>query len=146
MPVSWTTSAASGGACWAHAAISPDTQPGDDWTRQLQLATKELCGLIPAGGRFILVDDAQWGNVRELAGYRMIPFLEKDGRYWGPPADDDTAIRELERLKEAGASYIAFAWPSFWWLEHYAGLRRYVRSFFPCVLENERLVVFRLKR
>jgi SAM-dependent methyltransferase len=127
-------------------AISPDTQPGDDWTRQLQLATKELCGLIPAGGRFILVDEAQWGNVRELAGYRVIPFLEEGGRYWGPPADDDAAIRELERQKEAGASHIAFAWPSFWWLDHYAGLRHYLRSSFPCVLENERLVVFRLKR
>jgi SAM-dependent methyltransferase len=128
------------------AATLPNAQPRDDWTRQLQLAVNELRGLIPAHASFVLVDEAQWGNVRELAGYRLIPFLEKDGQYWGPPADDDAAIHELERQREAGASHIAFAWPAFWWLEHYAGLRRHLRTFFSCVLENERLVVFRLKK
>ena len=126
-------------------AMPFDTPPASDWTQRLNLATKELCGLIPAGASLILVDDAQWGSVRELAAHQVIPFLEKDGRYWGPPADDDAAIRELERQKEAGAIHIAFAWPAFWWLEHYAGLHRYLRMFFTCVLENERLVVFRLK-
>ena len=127
------------------AASSSDGQIGGDWTEQLRLATTELIGLIPAGAGFILVDDAQWGKVRELAPYRVTPFLEKNGCYWGPPANDDEAIRELERLNKDGASHIVFAWPSFWWLEHYAGLRRYLRAFFLCVLENERLVVFRLK-
>jgi SAM-dependent methyltransferase len=127
-------------------ASGPSTTPGDAWTQQLQLATQELCGLIPAGECLILVDDAQWGRIRELAGHRVVPFLEKEGRYWGPPEDDETGILELGRLQEAGASHIAFAWPSFWWLEHYAGLHRFLRSSFACVLENERLVVFRLKR
>jgi len=126
-------------------ATSSNTQIACDWTQQLDLAAKELRELIPAGARFVLVDDAQWGNVRDLADYRVIPFMEKDGQYWGPPADDAAAIRELECQKQAGTSYIAFAWSSFWWLEHYAGLRRHLRSFFPCVLENERLIVFRLK-
>jgi len=129
----------------ARVATSPDAQAAEDWMGRLQLATKELRALIPAGTSFILVDEAQWGNVRDLADYQVIPFLEKDGRYWGPPPDDDAAIRELERLKETGARHIAFAWPSFWWLGHYAAFNRYLRSFFPCVLENERLVVFQLK-
>ncbi len=86
-------------------------------------------------------------NIRGgLPGLRAIPFLEKNGQYWGPPADDETAVREFERLRQAGASYIAFAWPAFWWLEHYADFARHLRSRFRCVVENQRLVVFDLRR
>lgn len=117
---------------------------GVDWAARLHLATTELSGLIPSGASFILVDDAQWGNVRPLDGHRIIPFLEKNGAYWGPPADDNAAWQELERLRAAGASHIAFAWPSFWWLQHYAEFHRRLREAFPCVLANERLIVFKL--
>jgi hypothetical protein len=40
---------------------------------------------------------------------------------------------------------MAFAWPAFWWLDHYAGLERHMRSNFPRLFENERLVVFDLR-
>lgn len=128
------------------AAAAPASQSAVDWARQLGLATSELLGVIPAGGSFILVDDNQWGNVRDLSGYAVIPFLEKDGQYWGPPANDETAIRELERLHKGGAGYIAFAWPSFWWMDHYENFARYLRMLFPCALENERLIIFHLKQ
>jgi len=126
------------------AATRQPAQASDDWMQCLRLATAELLQLVPQGNTLILVDDAQWGNVQALAMHRILPFLEKDGIYWGPPADNETAWRELERLQQAGASHIAFAWPSFWWLQHYAGFARRLRELFPCVLENERLVVFKL--
>ena len=91
------------------------------------------------------MDDAQWGKVRELTGYRVIPFLEKEGHYWGPPADARNAIEELERLRSGGAAYLAVAWPSFWWLEHYSQFHDHLRESFACLLDNERLVVFALK-
>jgi SAM-dependent methyltransferase len=119
-------------------------QPMDEWTRRIGMATAELLALVPADERFIFVDDGQWGRVRDLSG-RVVPFVERDGQYWGPPPDDATAWRELERLRAAGATHIAFAWPSFWWLKHYAEFSRRLREKFPCVLENERLVVFRLQ-
>lgn len=124
---------------------SPVQRIGADWTARLHLATTELLGLIPSGASFILVDEAQWGNVRALSRYRVIPFLEKDGVYWGPPGDDRAAWQELERLRAAGASHIAFAWTSFWWLQHYAEFHRRLRDAFPCLLANERLVVFKLQ-
>ncbi len=100
--------------------------------------------MIPRGESFILVDEDDWGTEDVMAGRRCIPFLQRGGQYWGSPADDEAAIREFEQLRREGASFIAFAWPAFWWLEYYSGFHRYLRSEFRCVLENDRLVVFDL--
>jgi hypothetical protein len=110
---------------------------------QIHVAAGELAALVAPGESFILVDQDEWD--KEIVPHgRPIPFLERGGKYWGPPADDETAIRELERLRRGGARYMVFGWPHLWWLEHYAGAHRHLRSRYPCVLENERLVVFDL--
>ena len=100
---------------------------------------------VPPGERFILVDQEQFGN--EIStGHCAIPFLERDGKYWGPPPDDVTAIHELERLRKSGANFIVFGWPAFWWLDYYAEMHHYLRSKYNCVLKNDRLVIFDLRR
>jgi hypothetical protein len=71
--------------------------------------------------------------------------LERDGEYWGNPPDAETAVRELERLRRAGAQFVVFAWPAFWWLIIYAGLRRHLRARYRCLLETDRLVIFDLR-
>jgi hypothetical protein len=106
-------------------------------------AAGEIMDLVAAGGPFVLVDE-RWLAPEMLSNRHGIPFLERDGRYWGLPADDATAIRELERLHRAGAGHIVFTWPAFWWLDYYAGFHRHLRSRFRCVLENERVLVFEL--
>lgn len=111
---------------------------------RLRRATEELAAVLPVGSTFILVDEQQWGR-DPLGGRHAVPFLERDGRYWGAPADDETGIRELNRLRRAGATFTVFAWPAFWWLEHYSALHRYLRMNFQCLLENERVVVFDLR-
>jgi hypothetical protein len=73
-----------------------------------------------------------------------VPFLERDGVYWGPPAGDLEAIAELERLRQAGADFVAIAWPAFWWLDHYAGLREHLAARYACVARTDRVVVFDL--
>jgi hypothetical protein len=117
--------------------------------QRLDEAAGQLRTLMPPGTTFILVDEDQWadrwGGSEVIAERRAVPFLERNGQYWGPPADDATAVSELLRLRDAGAEYIAFAWPAFWWLEHYAGLNRHLRENFCCVLENDGLVVFDLR-
>jgi hypothetical protein len=105
---------------------------------------QDIAALVPAGESFILVDQDRLGN-EVAAGRHSVPFLEQDGQYGGSPPDDATAIRELERLRQSGASFMVFAWPAFWWLEYYSGLREYLRSKFCCVMENERLVAFDLR-
>src|SRR5262249_37683090 len=98
----------------------------------------------PGGEYFVLVDQDEL-RPYIAPGPFTVPFLERDGEYWGPPADEKTAIRELERLRHSGARFMVFAWPAFWWLDYYAGLHRHLRSKFPCVLENHCLVVFDLR-
>ena len=56
--------------------------------------------------------------------------MEKDGSYWGPPQDDDAAVRELEKLHKHGAQLLVFLWPAFWWLDYYAKLHHYLVSSF----------------
>jgi hypothetical protein len=112
---------------------------------QMPLVRKELMTLISPEERFVLVDEEQWRTTETFEGLRTIPFLERDGKYWGRPTDDETAIRELERLRQSGAGSIVFVWSAFWWLDHYTKFNRHIRSAFRCVLSNDRLVVFDLQ-
>ncbi|MBW4423605.1 MAG: glycosyltransferase family 2 protein [Nostoc desertorum CM1-VF14] len=113
------------------------------WSERLEIAMQEIASVIPSGKRLILVDENQWG-CEMLPEFDALPFLEHEGQYWGAPLDDEIAIQEIERMRQAGASFMVIAWPAFWWLDYYSGLRNYLSSNFRCVLENSRLVVFDL--
>ncbi|MEK6320356.1 MAG: sulfotransferase [Acidobacteriota bacterium] len=115
------------------------------WTEQVQQAAKEIAELISEGEILILADGDSWGTDKFIAGRRRIQFIERDGIYWGAPDDDRAAIEELERLRRSGASFIVFGWPVFWWFDFYREFHSYLRSRFPCVLENDRLVAFDLR-
>ncbi|HSI32874.1 MAG: class I SAM-dependent methyltransferase [Phycisphaerae bacterium] len=116
----------------------------NDWLRRLYAASQDLGPVVPPGATVIVADAGEFD--REFAaGWRKFPFPERDGEYWGTPADAAAAVTELERLRAAGATHIAFGWPAFWWLDHYEALHRHLRDRYPCVLENDRLIVFELK-
>jgi SAM-dependent methyltransferase len=106
----------------------------------------DVVATIPVGERFVLVDQDEMRQSL-LARDRAIPFTERNGEYWGPPADDATAIAiaELDRLRSHGPKFLVVAWPAFWWLDHYRGFAQHVRENLPCLLENERLIVFDLR-
>ena len=128
------------------------TNDPESWKRrpwaphQIYQASRELAGIIPAGATFVLADAGNWGcPVRPES--RQLPFLERHGQYWGPPADDEMALRELDRMRrEFGADFIAFGEPAFWWLDHYKKFAGHLRTRFRCLLQNERLMVFDLRR
>jgi hypothetical protein len=124
-----------------------DYLPADDkpaFRLATRVAAQEIAALIPPRHTVILVDEEKFGG-RVGTGNRRIPFLEREGQYWGAPPDDNTAIREFERLRQAGADFMIFGWPAFWWLEYYAGFHRHLRATYRCLLENDRLVVFDLR-
>jgi hypothetical protein len=124
----------------------PHLNRGDEvqnWMHQLFQAEEEIMALIRPEETFILVDEGKlcWS----VAGHRYVPFLEHNGRYCGPPPEEDTGIRELERLRQSGMRFMVFAWPAFSWLDNYPQLALYLRTQFRCVLNNARLVVFDLR-
>jgi hypothetical protein len=119
-------------------------QREDDYAEQVRAALLEISAVIPANETIILVDQAIWTFYGIDRVFNVLPFTERDGDYWGPPEDDDAAIRECERLRSQGATFIAFGWPAFWWLEHYAAFREYLRRSYRCVLESSQVVVFDL--
>jgi hypothetical protein len=123
--------------------------PHYEWLVAIKKAVNELKRVIPRGRAFILLDEHQWvpdsyGAVIE--GRTALPFPEHLGQYAGPPVDEESAIDEVERLRKDGAAYLVVAWPAFWWLSHYSGLHRYLRATFPCLVRNDRLIIFDLQR
>jgi FkbM family methyltransferase len=113
----------------------------EDWQRQVRLASAELEAAGVGGQTFVLADDDQLRAFLTVGGHALA-FREHEGQYWGPPTDDADAIGEIERLRTAGARYLVFAWPAFWWLEHYREFAGYLRSRSSCRWESERLIVF----
>jgi hypothetical protein len=122
--------------------IAPLRSPTPDEAIRQRQIREAILRFVPPEQRFILIDDEQLRH--SLPHGRAIPFLEKAGQYWGPPPDDATAIRELERLRGEGATLVAFVSNSFWWLDHYAEFARHLRAKYPCVREDELLVAFDL--
>jgi SAM-dependent methyltransferase len=124
---------------------SPGASNAIAWPYEMSVAIEEIRKTLPAGSTFILVNDDQWGNEsRAFAGYRSLPFTERNGNYWGPPDNDSTAVTELQRLQRMGASHIVFAWNSFWWLDHYHSLNQRLYQKGALLLDNERVKIFQL--
>jgi oxalate---CoA ligase len=108
--------------------------------RELLTNTKAVLGkLVPAGERYILVDDYEWGGTF-LEDRLALSFPEGVGLY-----DGETAVRDLVQLREAGANFIIFASPAFWWLSVYVELREFLQTRFDCILQNECVVAFDLR-
>lgn len=111
--------------------------------RLLEEARQMLIDWIDVHTPFVLVDDEQ---IRSLLPHEhCFPFLERDGRYWGPPPDDDTAIAELKRLQTQGAKYLAVASSSFWWLERYPNFAAHLKNNHSLVEEDEALIAYALR-
>ncbi len=112
------------------------------WWPRIQASLDEILAIVPQRDALILVDGDASGTNEVLFGRRRFPFAEGFGVSWGLPGDDDEAVAELERLRRQGASFLVFAWSAFWWLEYCHQFDRYCRKSFPCLLENDRLLVY----
>jgi hypothetical protein len=126
------------------AALQTGLAKGSSYFARLARAKRHIRRLIPVQDQFILVDE---DIIRpELGiGQKTVPFMEQNGQYYGLPADDATAIQELERLRAEGAKFIVFWWADFWCLDYYTGFNSHLRASYPCILEDESLVIFDLR-
>jgi succinoglycan biosynthesis protein ExoV len=132
------------------AGVANPSAANEDWAdvRTLWASTREagkqIDSIVGPEDPVIFVDGGEWAS-QLSSGRKLIPFLERDGQYWGPPPDSGTAILELERLRAMGARFIIFAEPAFWWLDYYAELGAHLRSTYRQVLKDDRLIAFSLK-
>jgi hypothetical protein len=120
----------------------PDGWRERSWLHRFPRMRARIEELVPEGERIVLVDDAQVGP--EVApGREVVPFTERDGDYWGPPADDAEAVGELDRLVGADGGWVVVAWTAFWWLDHYAGMDSHLRAISSAVVEDDFMIAFR---
>jgi hypothetical protein len=104
---------------------------------------RELGRTIETGEPFLMVDNDDWRSSGLLGDLPAIPFLERNGEYWGPPADGETAVAELERIRrDTGVKYMVFAWHTRWWLEHYRELQERLAEDGVLAYRSELLTVF----
>jgi len=115
----------------------------ETWTLLTARFRQEVAGAVPPGRQFVLVDGGALG-IDELEGRPAIPFLERGGEYYGPPEDGGQAIAELVGETERGVRHIAFAWPSFWWLEEYPELAQYLHERWRMLVDSSATKLFEL--
>ncbi|MGH2755263.1 MAG: glycosyltransferase family 2 protein [Actinomycetota bacterium] len=124
-------------------AVDPSIWRARSGFYRLQRAVTELKKLVDPGETFALIDDGVWGrDVHAVLG--SVPFLEREGIYWGPPADDASAIEEVKKLLERNITIVAIAWTSFWWLKHYPGFASVLNERGVRLHESDVLRVFSL--
>jgi hypothetical protein len=112
------------------------------WSEWRKAALKEIATNIPRGLPFILIDEDELGTDEYVGPSRRIPFLEKDGVYWGAPADDEAAIDELDEIQKKGIDFVVLAWPAFWWLDVYTQWADRLRNKSKIIFKNDRLIIF----
>ncbi|HEV8604715.1 MAG TPA: TylF/MycF/NovP-related O-methyltransferase [Tepidisphaeraceae bacterium] len=115
------------------------------WMQQLHLLGQDLIRLVPQGAQVVLIDQDACRPML-ATGHELLPFTERDAKYWGPPADDAAAIAELHRLGARGAKFVAVAWPAIWFLDHYPKCVDHLEREGRCLLRNERVILFELGR
>lgn len=122
----------------------PAAWRASSWFHCLRQVVSALETAVAPGTPFILIDDGQTG-MTPTAERRVVPFPERNGTWWGAPADDEAAISELERQRAAGAAYLAVIWIARWWLDYYRGFASHLRARYPVAVEDPLLTLFDLR-
>ena len=105
---------------------------------------RQIEDVVPAGERFILVDDGGFGPGNMIAGRQHVRFPSDSGDARGLPVRDTAAIQALERLHADGAGFIAFVATALAWLRELQEFRHHLDTCHSLELETDLLVVFRL--
>ena len=118
---------------------------GSHHSHSVHMVEQQLAAITPRDAVVIVADLNEGGFGSSIGGRARLPFTEKQGQYFGPPANDAHAIDELARLRAAGATHFALLWPAFWFFDTYPHFEQHLRRAYRCVMENGRAIVFDLR-
>lgn len=113
------------------------------WRNRVMRVAVEIAALTRPGDTIIVVDENRFGSLF-LPERNVLPFVERDGQYFGPPSDAEQAVSELIRMRNEGASFIAIGWPAFWWPFHYTKLAAFLDNHCRMLIKNEHVVIYRM--
>jgi glycosyltransferase involved in cell wall biosynthesis len=114
------------------------------WENRRAILVDQLDLAVPRDQAFVLVDDGQLGLHDQFNGRRVIPFLEREGHYWGAPTESCQAIENIDSLRRRGLRWLVIAWPAFWWLDQYGQFDQHIRRSSRLVLDSPHAMVFEM--
>jgi hypothetical protein len=114
------------------------TQGSPDYFGLVDQVTSMVTAVVPPSKTVLMVSKGD-ENLLRLGSRTGWHFPRTDdGRYAGHyPADSEDAVRQLELLRDRGASYLVFPATSMWWLDHYPDLRRHLESRYTSLVRDE---------
>jgi hypothetical protein len=77
--------------------------------------------------------------------HALLPFPTSDV-FWGPPADDDGVIAEVERHRAGGAGFLVVAGPASWWLEYFSRAAAHLNATCRRLYHDDNLTLFEFSR
>jgi len=124
--------------------IHPKLQAKLDWAvKTAELA--ELLNCLPAEIRTVAMAGANELFFETPVRIKVLPFMEKNGQFWGLPENDAQAIMEVERLRELGVDAFGFSWSAFWQLQQCEHFAHHLYSKYRTIHDDNRLRMFTLK-
>ena len=114
-----------------------------DWRQGLLELQAIITDFMPRGARVVVADEEQLRS--SLSRIEGIPFVERDGTYWGPPGSAGEAIEEIQKQHQRGASWLIIAWPMLWMLEKYPSVSAFLHNNFESRHDSAVAHIFELR-
>lgn len=115
------------------------------WFHKVSQAIKLLKATVPVNSCIILVDEGKLGITKKLETFKIFHLMEIDGVYSGVPADSEAAIAAITTLHKKGAEYLVFIWSSYWWLEYFERMKKFLNEHFRCSFKNDNILIYNLR-
>jgi hypothetical protein len=125
-------------------SVDPAKWKQHSWFHRLERAIADIKRVLGSRDSFVLVEGNEWDAAGAFESCVVRPFIERDGLDWGPPADSECAIEQLEARRLEGEEYVVIGWPAFWWFEAYPTFAKHLERTASCLLRNDNVAIFRL--
>jgi hypothetical protein len=116
-----------------------DRLAANRWARRTRRAAGLIATKVPRCELIVLVDDDSLDR-KAFSALEIVGLSSGEGS----PPDGPSAVAELKQAMHAGARYLAFCWPSFWWLDYYQELATYLELHARVVTRDKNHILYAL--